>query len=209
MLRHLIERLAHIGSWLYALEAFLIYAEDALFFGFVFPAEITLVFCAFLAQQHVLSLWLVAVIAIVAAVAGDQTGFRIGHHFGPAIRASRLGRRINAHSWETARDLLEERRGVAVFLGRWTLLLRSLVPTSSGIIGMHWGTFTLWNVIGGISWALAWSAVGYLAGASWETAAARFGEVVAVAMLLLLTVVVLLWARRRKNVAHRHDADAL
>lgn len=192
-------KIASLGHWAYLAEALLVFAEDALFFGFVLPAETVLALCGFLAHQHVLDVRVVAGIAIGMAILGDQTGFEIGRHFGESIKRSRPGRLVGEQRWADAEDLLAERGGFAVFLGRWTAFLRALVPTTSGMLRMRWGTFTKWNVAGGALWAIAWTAIGYLAGASWEVAAKRFGEISAAIGIVVLAAFVLAWVRRRER----------
>lgn len=188
MIQQIIDKLAGIGPWAYLLEGLLIFAEDALFFGFLLPAETVLVFCAFLAQQHVLDVWVVLAVAIVCAILGDQTGFEIGVLFGPRLEGSPLGRRVGDQRWVAARSFIDKRGGFAVFAGRWVAFLRALVPTTSGMLKMRRLTFTGWNALGGVLWAMAWTAVGYVAGASWESAAKRFGEISAGVALLALAV---------------------
>jgi membrane protein DedA with SNARE-associated domain len=199
----LLDRIAALGHWAYVAEALLIFAEDALFFGFVLPAETVLAFCGFLAHQHVLSGPVVAAIAVGAAILGDQAGFEIGRHFGDRITQSRLGRTVGERRWKAAEALVAERGGVSVFIGRWAAFLRALVPTTSGLLGMRWTTFTPWNAAGGLLWGIAWTAVGYAAGASWQVAARRFGELSAALGIVAIGALALtLWKRR---AAARHS----
>lgn len=201
-MKEILAAIARMGSWAYVLEAGLVFAEDALFFGFVLPGETILAFCAFLAQQHVLDVSVVLGVAVVAAILGDQTGYEIGKRLGPSLEKSKLGRRIGAGRWAAAQGLLVERGGFAVFLGRWLAFLRALIPTTSGLVGMRRRTFTLWNVLGGVTWAVAWTAVGFIAGASWESAARRFGEVTAaVALLVALAIYIVVSLSRRRRSA--------
>lgn len=193
----LLDRIAALGHWAYVAEGLLIFAEDALFFGFVLPAETVLAFCGFLAHQHVLSVPTVAVVAVAAAILGDQAGFEIGRRAGEPLKRSRLGRVVGERRWQAAESLVAERGGVSVFIGRWAAFLRALVPTTSGLLGMRWATFSAWNALGGLLWGVTWTAVGYAAGASWEVAAQRFGELSAALGLIALAVVgFTVWRRR-------------
>lgn len=198
-MQQLFQRIAALGHWAYLIEGLLIFAEDALFFGFVLPAETVLALCGFLAHQRALDPLTVALVAMGTAILGDQTGFEIGAHFGEPIKRSRLGRRIAPRHWEAAEALLKERGGPAVFVGRWTAFLRALVPTTSGLLHMPRLTFSAWNAFGGIAWAIVWTAVGYAAGASWAQAAKRFGEIEAAVAIVLVGAAIVTWLRRRRH----------
>jgi len=69
-------------AMIYLIIAALVFAEAALFVGFVFPGETAIVVGGVLASQDVLSLPLLLVIAVVAAVAGDSVGYEIGRRYG-------------------------------------------------------------------------------------------------------------------------------
>jgi membrane protein DedA with SNARE-associated domain len=59
-----------------------LFLED---FGVPLPGETMLIAAALYAGTGSLNIWLVAVIAVVAAVAGDNVGFAIGHFGGRAL----------------------------------------------------------------------------------------------------------------------------
>ncbi|MFE4722302.1 DedA family protein [Streptomyces sp. NPDC056728] len=63
----------------------LVFAEDALFFGFVLPGETVVVLGGVLASQGQVSVYSLALTVVLAAIAGDTVGYSVGHHFGPKI----------------------------------------------------------------------------------------------------------------------------
>lgn len=81
------------------------------------------------------------------------------------------------------------RRGPwAVLLGRWTALLRALVPGVAGASGMRARSFALFNVLGGLTWAVMVAALGYGAGAAYGSVLSRLdhaSEVVLGAVVVL------------------------
>jgi membrane protein DedA with SNARE-associated domain len=59
-----------------------------------------------------------------------------------------------------------ERHGPkAVFLGRWTAVLRIAVAWLAGAHKMRWSTFSFWNALGGIAWASVVGLLAYMLGA--------------------------------------------
>jgi hypothetical protein len=91
-----------------------------------------------------------------------------------------------------------------VFLGRWTSVLRALVPAVAGMSRMPYRRFLVFDVAGGVAWAIVFVSAGFLAGASWQ----RVERVAGRASLILLVMVALgllvRWGTRR--LAARADA---
>ncbi|WP_324603522.1 VTT domain-containing protein, partial [Phycicoccus elongatus] len=63
----------------------------------------------------------------------------------------------------------------AVFLGRWTAFFRAVMPARAGVSRMPYRRFLIWNAAGGIVWGVVVVVVGYLAGLSYDRAAAWLG----------------------------------
>ncbi|NEB13259.1 hypothetical protein G3I32_31230 [Streptomyces coelicoflavus] len=59
---------------------------------------------------------------------------------------------------------IERRGGQAVFAGRFTAVLRTLVPTLCGATGMPLRRHLLWSVVGSAVWAPAFVVIGYVMG---------------------------------------------
>src|SRR3954451_1845869 len=78
---------------IYGVVAALVFAEAALFFGFVFPGETAIIVGGVLASQGRVSLPLLLVVVVVAAIAGDSVGYEIGRRFGPRLLNTRATRR--------------------------------------------------------------------------------------------------------------------
>ena len=146
--------LASVPAWVVYLLVFLMpFLEASILLGFVFPGETALVFGGVLAGQKHVSLTAVLILAILGAVAGDAIGYAIGRRYGSALQLSKVGQIVGPNRWKITEDFLQRRGGPAVFLGRFTALLRALVPGVAGMAGVHYRTFFIWNVFGGAIWA--------------------------------------------------------
>ena len=65
--------------------ALMVFAESGLLFGFIFPGDTLLLAAGFFAGQGKLPIvWLIAVV-VVAAIVGDNVGYRIGRRLGPKV----------------------------------------------------------------------------------------------------------------------------
>lgn len=168
-----------VPDWVLYLTVFLLpFLEASVFLGFVFPGETALVFGGVLAGRGQVSLSVLLILAVVGAITGDAVGYSVGRRYGTALQASRLGQRIGDDRWLTTEAFLQRRGGTAVFFGRWTALLRAMVPGAAGMAKLPYRTFFLWNILGGTLWAVACVYGGYLIGDAVSRYVANFGYVI-------------------------------
>jgi membrane protein DedA with SNARE-associated domain len=196
------------GAPAYALIGGLAFAEAALFVGFVLPGETAVLLGGVLANQHKVSLTAIAATAVLAAIIGDSVGYEVGRHFGTRLLDSRFfrNRREGMHRGQ---QLLRDKGGRAVFLARFTAFLRAVMPGLAGTAKMPYRRFLAFNAAGGLVWALGFTMLGYLAGASYhkvEKIAGRASEVV-LGLVVLGVVVLVIRRRRRERSMERSHAD--
>ncbi|WP_141577814.1 DedA family protein [Actinomadura sp. WMMA1423] len=192
---------------IYLIIAALVFAEAALFVGFVFPGETAIVVGGVLASQHVLSLPLLLVIAVVAAVAGDSVGYEIGRKYGPRLLDVKMMRRHRAKV-AAAQDLIRRRGAFAVFIGRFTALLRALMPALAGSSRLPYPKFLLFNVIGGVVWVVTFTLGGFFAGTAFEHAAKLAGRGLAIGLAAAAVVALVVWSVRKHRREAREEAEA-
>jgi membrane protein DedA with SNARE-associated domain len=186
-----VEVVLELSGWpVYAVTTVLVLLESAVFLGLFLPGETALLMAGLLAGAGNLSLAVLLPVAVGAALAGDQVGYLIGRWFGPRLRETALGRLIGAPRWDRALELLSRRGASAVFAARWITVVRALVPTVAGMIGMPRRKFLLANCLGAITWAPAVVLIGYLLGDSLAGAE----QVLAYLPLVGVTTVVLMIA---------------
>lgn len=188
------------GVAAYVVVGLLAFGEAAAFVGLVLPGEIAVLMGGVLASQGRVSLPVVLVVAAVGAIAGDSAGYEIGRRWGPRLMEQRILRR-HTLAVADAERYLRERGGRMVFLGRWTSVLRAVVPALAGMSRMPYGRFFAFNVVGGIAWAVAFTMLGYAAGESlaYIEAATGWGSWVLTGVVVVWVAVA--WWRRRRRVA--------
>ncbi|MEV0404661.1 DedA family protein [Actinoallomurus sp. NPDC050550] len=186
------------GPVIYGVVAALVFAEAALFFGFVFPGETAIVVAGVLASQHRVSLPVLLVVIVLSAVIGDSVGYEIGRRYGDRLLGMKV---LHKHrpKVDKAHGLLRRRGAVAVFLGRFTALLRALMPALAGSAKMPYGRFLAFNALGGIAWGVGYTTGGFLAGAAFEQAAQWAGRVLAIAVAAIAVAAFIVWSVRRKR----------
>jgi membrane-associated protein len=199
----LIHGILGLPGWLVLLVAGVaVFAEDALFIGFVIPGETVAVLAGAAARLGDVPLVGVLVTVVAAAIVGDTVGYEVGRHLGPRVLELRILQRRGGRLDE-AREFLARRGGSAVFLGRWVAFLRAGVPALAGTVRMPYRTFLAWNAAGGIAWGATAVLLGYAAGASYARAAQTFGQDAALVVLVVGIVAVVAWRIRRHHTGRR------
>jgi membrane protein DedA with SNARE-associated domain len=182
----------------------LVFAEDAVFLGFVIPGETAAVLAGVGAGLGHVPLPLSMVVVVVAAIVGDSVGYEVGRHFfGPRVLTMPLLDR-HRNRIERAQMFLRRRGGVAVFLGRFTAFFRAMMPALAGASRMPYRRFLLWNAAGGLVWGSVFVVVGYVAGASYQQVEKQVGRDIAIALVVVVVAGLVFWRFR----SHRRDAEA-
>jgi membrane protein DedA with SNARE-associated domain len=189
------------GPVVYLVVTALVFAEDALFFGFVLPGETAVIVGGVLARRGNVELVWLTLAVVLAAIAGDSVGYEIGRRAGPPL-LSRGPLRRRAERVEKARDLIRRRGPAAVFVGRFVALFRSLVPALAGASNMPYRRFLLYNALGGLVWGVGNAVLGYAAGAAYERAESLVGRTVALAFAALVVVALVVWRIRKYRRSH-------
>jgi membrane-associated protein len=133
----------------YILVTCLVFGEDALFVGFVLPGETAAVLGGVIASRGNAALWLMLVLVVAGAIAGDSVGYEVGKRTGPRFLDLRVFRK-KRRELEGAQDLLRRKGGAAVFLGRFIAFFRAVVPALAGAARMPYRRFLAFNAAGGL-----------------------------------------------------------
>jgi membrane-associated protein len=195
-----------LSGWVaYLVIAALVFGETAVFVGFFLPGEIAAILGGVLASRGHLSLPLLIVIVVAAAIAGPFVGYEIGKRLGDRLFASRALTRVRGGA-EKARAVLSSRGGLAVLLGRFIAIVRAIMPAAAGAATVRYRTFAFYNVVGGLIWGAGYCALGYLAGSAYAVVARRVGTGLALGIGVAVVAAVIVWAvRRHRTVASAPD----
>ncbi len=200
----LLDRLFNVSPVLVCLiVGGLVFAEDALFIGFVIPGETAALIGGVIASRGHVQLWLIALIVVAAAIVGDSVGYEVGRHLGTRLLNLKIFDKRRKRL-DDAQDFLRRRGGAAIFLGRFVAFFRAVMPALAGASRMHYRKFLAFNAAGGIIWGVGFTLLGYVAGNSYQQVAKTAGRTAA---LVVLGIVVLAVIMRRIR-KHRAEKEA-
>jgi len=185
-----------------------LFAETGLLVGFFLPGD-SLLFTAGLltatdpsSPLH-LALAGVLVAAAAGALLGAQVGYLIGWIAGPRL-LDRPDRPRLQHAVQRA-HLALERYGPAkaIVLARFIPLVRTVLNPLAGTVRLSPRVFTLWQVVGGVSWTVGIVIAGHVLGSRIPGIDQYLLPIVAVVVIVSLIPVALELRRSR------HRADPL
>lgn len=180
---------------IYTIIALLVCAEAAAFIGLFVPGELSLLAGGALAATGRLSVATLVVVGIIAAVVGDIIGYELGRKVGTRMLTWEPVRRRTQHQLPGMTGYLATRGSWVVIIGRWTSIMRAIVPALAGMTRMPFGKFLVANVIGGVTWVTAVSFAGFLAGASYRQVDHLLGRWSPMFAILVLTLLFLSFRR--------------
>ncbi|MEU0556704.1 VTT domain-containing protein [Dactylosporangium sp. NPDC006015] len=145
----------------------IVFAESGLFIGFFLPGDSLLFTTGLLvAGGRYLHqpLWLVCLLVSVAAIAGDQVGYLFGRRVGPALFRRPDSRLFKQEYLTKAQEFFERHGARSIVLARFVPIVRTFTPIVAGASRMHYRTFIVYNVLGGILWSCGVTVLGYFLG---------------------------------------------
>jgi membrane-associated protein len=180
-----------------------VFAETGLLLGFFLPGDSLLFMAGALVASQVISIpfWVLAVGVFLAAVTGDQLGYLIGSRYGPRVFSRNDSRLFRQEHAERARAFFDRHGSLAVILGRFVPVVRTFVPVVAGVGKMPRRTFTLFNLIGALVWAIGIVTVGFFFGGIPFVAAHIELITIAVAGVSIIPAGFEVWRRRRASKA--------
>jgi membrane-associated protein len=194
----------------YILLFAIIFAESGLFFGFFLPGDSLLLTVGVLAHEGYLDIWVLLPLLFIAAVLGDNVGYWFGQKTGPKIfnrPNSILFRRENLLK---AKEFYEKHGGKTIILARFMPFIRTFAPIVAGAVEMEYRKFFLFNLVGGIVWAIGVTLAGYFLAA---TIPAEILEqyflfiIAAIILISALPTLIHLWQDYRKRAQGTREAS--
>ncbi|MGY4098395.1 DedA family protein [Nocardia sp. R16R-3T] len=144
-----------------------VFLECALIIGLFLPGDSMLITAGIVMASNATGeahVWALSIGAMLAAIAGNQVGYVVGHRTGHHLVARKNGRYINTRNLARVTELLQRHGFLAVLVSRWIPWVRTLCPMVAGAARMDHRKYTVASSIGAVIWAPVLLLIGYYAG---------------------------------------------
>jgi membrane-associated protein len=142
----------------------IIFAETGLLVGFFLPGDSLLVTAGLFAARGDLNIVTLILTLIPAAIAGNATGYFIGHRTGRALYDRPNSLLFRREHVQMTHDYYERHGVLTVVMAQFMPIVRTFAPVVAGVAGMGYRKFAFYNVIGAMLWIGSMTLCGYLLG---------------------------------------------
>lgn len=210
--KHPDELLIALGPWVLLGVALIVFIESGVLFPLL-PGD-SLIFAAGLLHISLgLNMWVLILVVLVAAFAGAQVGYWIGHRFGPGLFKPDA-RILKTKYLKQAQDFFAKYGGRSLVIGRFVPFVRTFVPLAAGAAQFPYGRFTFFNTVGAVIWGagITWAGAA-LGGVSFVHDNLSVIVILIVFVSVIPMVVEILMQRRKKRaggqeVSPQQDMDS-
>ena len=161
--KHLTELVQNYGVWTYAILFLIIFCETGLVVTPFLPGDSLLFAVGALAANGSMNVWGLLVLLIAAAILGNTANYLIGYTVG-AGAVKRGSRFLKPQYLERTHEFYEKYGGKTLIITRFVPIIRTFAPFVAGVGKMTFGTFTTYNVAGGVLWVTPLLLGGYFFG---------------------------------------------
>jgi membrane-associated protein len=179
----------------------IVFAETGLLVGFFLPGDSLLIAAGLFAARGDFNIVTLNIVLILAAIAGDATGYAIGKRTGRALYSRPDSFFFRREHLRITREFYEKHGGKTIIFARFMPIVRTFAPVVAGVAEMGYARFATYNIIGGIAWVTSCTLAGYLLGALIPNIESRIHLIVGVVIVISLLPPGIAWlkARRRKD----------
>lgn len=160
---HLNEIILQYGTLTYGILFFIIFAETGFVFTPFLPGDSLLFAAGTFAARGSFDVYLLAVLLIIAAIAGDNINYWIGRKLGVKL-FERYNKLLKKEYLEKTQKFYVKHGGKTIILARFFPIIRTFSPFVAGLGKMEYSRFVLNDVAGGIIWISIFVFGGYFFG---------------------------------------------
>jgi len=145
---------------------FVVFAETGLFVGFFLPGDSLLFTAGLLCSAGILEMhpFLLVLLIIIAAVAGNMVGYGFGSKVGPLLFKRKSGIFFRQEHLVTAHEFYLKHGKKTIILSRFLPIVRTFAPIVAGIVKLDYYKFFLYSLTGAIFWVTVLVLTGYYMG---------------------------------------------
>jgi membrane-associated protein len=191
--------LESLGPWALIGILIIIFAECGLLIGFFLPGDSLLFTAGLLVSTGFIdtNILIVCLLITIAALAGNFTGYWIGHKAGPAVFSRPNSRFFRREYVDRTKQFFDRFGGRAIVLARFVPIVRTFITVMAGAAGMNFRSYAIYTTIGGVLWGVGVTLLGYYLGNI--TFIQEHIELIIIGMVLLSVVPIYFELRRHRR----------
>jgi len=186
----------------------IIFAECGILLGFFLPGD-SLLFVTglFIAQGYIgMNLWLACLLLIIAAFAGNLTGYWVGRTVGPPLFRKPDSKIFRQEYVDKTHEFFDRHGGRAIVLARFVPIVRTFITAVAGIGRMNFRHYVIYSAIGAVLWAGLITVAGYYFG-NIEFIKNNLELALIVLVLLSIIPIIVEYVRHRRNRQPSSEAE--
>ncbi|HED06308.1 MAG TPA: phosphatase PAP2 family protein [Ignavibacteria bacterium] len=208
-----ISNLPYLGfnNWDYVVIFFAAFLEATPFFGLFVPGMLIVIAGGFMVKLGILDIGDIVVVASLGAIFGDLAGYFLGKKYGVSF-LEKYGKYFffRKKQFERTKMLMNNHTGKSLIIGRFNSLTRSFAPFVAGSMGTPFRKFLLFNIVGGVAWAITFISVGFIFGQSYEAVASYVGKFMTIAIVVSIGIVYAYrFINKRRHIFSRYSLYVL
>ncbi len=187
------------GTTAYVILGAIIFIETGLVVMPFLPGDSLLFACGAISMRDNggLNPFVLGVILIVCAIAGDTVNYHVGKAIGPRVMKSETSKWLNKKHLETTHKFFDKYGGKTIILARFVPIVRTFAPFVAGAGAMNYSRFIVYNVVGGVAWVTTMMGAGMLFGQMPFVKKNFEAVVIAIIVISVLPMVWEMWKARQ------------
>jgi membrane-associated protein len=198
---HLAELVCNYGLWIYGILFVIIFCETGLVVTPFLPGDSLLFVAGTLAaigENHI-SIHLMIVLLIIAAVLGDACNYFIGKFFGEKLFRNPNSKIFKQEYLKKTHDFYEKHGGKTIIIARFVPIVRTFAPFVAGMGKMSYPRFFSYNVFGGVAWVALFMYAGFFFGELDFVKSNLSIIAIVIIFVSLLPGIIEIWRQKRKK----------
>jgi membrane-associated protein len=167
-----------------------IFAETGVFFGFFLPGDYLLVVAGILCATGMLNVHISVLLIslMIAGILGNYAGYWFGYRTGPLLFKRNDTLFFKKRYVTMAEEFYAKYGGMALVLGRFFPIIRTFAPIFAGMVKVNFRKFTLYNLIGSVTWVITLTLAGFFLGRKYPEEIKDYLKYVVLGLILITSI---------------------
>ncbi|HEY8402541.1 MAG TPA: VTT domain-containing protein [Cytophagaceae bacterium] len=180
-----------------------VFIENGVFFGFFLPGDTLLFTAGLLCATGKLEVSIATLLITVslAGILGNLFGYVFGLKMGQKLYNRKDSLLFKKKYIVAAEAFFNKYGGLALIMGRFLPIIRTFAPIFAGIVRFDFRNYLMFNIIGGIVWAVSMQLAGYFLGTIFPSAKENLEYIIIAIVVITWIPVITTYIKERRNKA--------